>query len=178
MEELVACKLCSAASHLKFNIKGYVQHVQLFHAHQANFKIVCGINGCQRTYSNFGTFSNHVYAMHHQSAKAMCSVQLESNMPNCDHDYDTTDGHDYDDNSDTDDDVNYDKSNTVQTIDCDHELCCSQEFLQKSSATFLLGLKEKFKLTQVALQGVIQGVTALNHQNMISLKAQVCVATF
>lgn len=46
--------------------------------------------------------------------------------------------------------------------------------LQKSSATFLLDLKEKFKLTQVSLQGIIQGVTALNHQNTIILKAQVC----
>ena len=75
--------------------------------------------------------------MHHQSAKAMCSVQLESNMQNCNHDYDTTDGHDYDDNSDTDDDVNYDESNTVQAINCDHELCCTQGFLQKSSAGYI-----------------------------------------
>lgn len=38
--------------------------------------------------------------------------------------------------------------------------------LQKSLATFLLGIKEKFKFTQASLQGIIQGVTALNHQNM------------
>lgn len=76
MEELVSCKLCSAVSHLKFNIKGYVQHVQLFHVHQANF-------------------------MYMLWAKAMCDVELESNMHNCDHDYDTTYGCDYDDNSDT-----------------------------------------------------------------------------
>jgi len=45
--------------------------------------------------------------------------------------------------------------------------------LQKSSAIFLLGLKEKFKLTQVSLQGVIQGVTALTQQNISMLKSQV-----
>jgi len=66
---------------------------------------------------------------------------------------------------------------SVQDTECDRELCCSGEYLQKCSATFLLGLKEKFKLTQVALQGVIQGLTMLCHQNMVGLKAQVCVAT-
>jgi len=46
----------------------------------------------------------------------------------------------------------------------------SPETVQKFSASFLLVLKEKFKLTQVTLQGVIQGVTALNCQNINSLK--------
>jgi len=72
-------KLCSAASHLNFNTKGYVQHIQLFHAHQANFRVTCGINGCQRTYTNFGTFSQHVYAMHYQ---AVCCIQSESSRRN------------------------------------------------------------------------------------------------
>jgi len=56
----------------------------------------------------------------------------------------------------------------------DSYLCHSPEIIQKHSASFLLGLKEKFKLTQVSVQGVIQGVTALNHQNINSLKQQVC----
>ena len=53
----------------------------------------------------------------YQNSKAMCSVILESNIQNCNHDYDTTDGHDYNDDSDTDDDVYYDESNNVH-----HEL--------------------------------------------------------
>jgi len=56
MEEEVICILCSATSHLKFNIKGFIQHIQLFHAHQADFHITCGIEGCQRSYTNCGTF--------------------------------------------------------------------------------------------------------------------------
>ena len=50
----------------------------------------------------------------------------------------------------------------------------SQVPLQKSSAIFLLGLKENFEITQVSLQGVIQGVTALTQQNISMLKSQVC----
>ena len=168
MEE-ITCQLCSAASHLKFNAKGYVQHIQLFHAHKANFRITCGINGCHKSYTNFRTFSNHVYDKHHQSPKAVCCFQSERSRPNL---------NDSDGDSDDDDTgvtEGFDECvYSVQDTECDRELCCSQ---QKCSATFLLGLKEKFKLTQVALQGVIQGVTTLCHQNMVGLKAQVCVAT-
>lgn len=59
----------------------------------------------------------------------------------------------------------------------DKKLCCSQEHLQKCSPIFLLGLKENFKLTQVALQDII-GVITLYQQNIIGLKAQVCVSMF
>jgi len=56
--------LCSAASHLRFNITDYVKHIKIFHGHDPSFKITCGIAGCQRTYNNFRTFVNHVLAMH------------------------------------------------------------------------------------------------------------------
>ena len=45
--------------------------------------------------------------------------------------------------------------------------------LQKSSALFLLGLKEKHKLTQVALQGVIDGATALVQCRQDVLRSQI-----
>ena len=82
-------------------------------------------------------------------------------------------------NGETDDAEDVDQlSHSVQDIDYDRELCCSEVHLQKCSAIFLLGLKEKFKLTQVTLQGVIQSVSTLYYQNVMGLKAQVCVTNF
>ena len=46
--------------------------------------------------------------------------------------------------------------------------------LQKSSAMFLLGLKEKFKLTQAAVQEVVEGVTNLTQKRISILRSQVC----
>jgi len=121
--EKIACKLCSAASHLKFNVKGYVKHIQHFHAHQTNFKVTCGIDGCQRTYTNYGTFSNHVYAMHH-SAKATCSVWVESNNADC-----VTQSDDCDDDiSDDDEVVECSEDNSTKEVACVPEECCTQEF--------------------------------------------------
>ena len=73
-ENTLICKLCSVASHLRFNIRGYIQHICLFHAHQANFQVTCGIEGCQRSFTNCGTFSNHVYGVHGDNCKAACEV--------------------------------------------------------------------------------------------------------
>ena len=52
---------------------------------------------------------------------------------------------------------------------------CSSELLQKSSALFLLGLKENYKLSQVAVQGVLEGVTNLSQQQLNLLHTKVYV---
>ena len=46
--------------------------------------------------------------------------------------------------------------------------------IQESSSLFLMGLKEEHKLTQVALQGVIEGVTNLTQTWLSTLHAGVC----
>ena len=58
------CTMCSAASHLKFDISGYIKHVKIFHAYQPDFKVICGIGGCHRSYTNLGTSQNHIYGIH------------------------------------------------------------------------------------------------------------------
>ena len=166
MEEEIICKLCSAAPHLTFNIKGYIQHIRLFHAHHPDFNVICGIGGCQRSYTNCGTFLNHVYAVHGESPKATCQVLSQNSRSE---EYDQSINHD---DYEEDEYQNYGVELPSQSYD--NQIHCSQEFLQKSVATFLLGLKEKFKLTQVSLQGIIQGVTSLNNQNISILKTQVC----
>lgn len=45
--------------------------------------------------------------------------------------------------------------------------------LQKSSALFLMGLKEEKKLTQVAMQGVVDGVTTLCQSRLCSLSEEI-----
>ena len=50
--------------------------------------------------------------------------------------------------------------------------------LQKSSAVFLFGLKEKFKLTQVAIQEIVEGVTSLTQKRISILHSQVAIEQF
>ena len=116
-EETVICSLCSAASHLRFNIKGYIQHIRLFHAHQVDFKITCGIGGCQRSFTNCGTFINHVYGVHGENHRAACEV-VQANGRSLDY----VDGDD-DDNDSDDDEDNY----SGHTIGQDYEIVLQKQ---------------------------------------------------
>ena len=167
--ETLTCKLCSTTSYLRFEMKEYLQHIKLFHAHQPDFKITCGISGCHRTYTSFGTFCNHAYDVHTDSTTESFEVASVNGI-SLDCDEDLTNNSDY--ASDNDDD---DCSAMLDGCDNHGQPCCSaQDVLKRSAAMALLGLKEKFKLTQTSLQGVIQSMTALTQQSLSILKSEVC----
>lgn len=141
-EATLICNMCLAASHLRFNIKGYIQHIRLFHAYQVDFKVTCcEIGGCKRSFTNSGIFINHVYDVHGENLKAACEV-VAAKVRSLDNDS----ADDDDDDDDYLDGDNYSNHNVGQdsNTEADNQPCCSREMLQKSSATFLLGLKEKF----------------------------------
>lgn len=65
---LINCSLCLASGmQLGLKICDYIKHLRLFHTHQVDFKFTCGIDGCVRSYTNIGTFKNHVSAVHYGS---------------------------------------------------------------------------------------------------------------
>lgn len=131
------------------NISDFLKHVRLFHAHQPNFFISCGIGGCLRTFQNFSTFKNHVSDRH--------SCEL----------YETS----------THQQRNPEESHCLEEFSEDVTNDLSSENLlsttQQSSAYFLMGLKEERKLTQTALQGVIEGVTTLTQARLALLHNEV-----
>ena len=139
MENRLRCSLCSAASHLNFNVKGYVQHIKFFHAHCANFEVVCGIGRCQRCFTNVGTFLNHVYAIHGSADQSTtsnrCTITSAENVCQSN-----------DESSDDFDSSNHHVNDDNEPLDL-HQPSFSQSTLLNCLATFLLGIKEKYKLT-------------------------------
>lgn len=159
----VTCALCRNELNIKFDISDYIKHVRLFHAYKPDFKITCGINGCLRSYTNLGTFKNHVSAVHSTADYCNDVVAVrndESFNTYSDQNLDSSDDNSESDNLDFSED-GHSTTNNVTDINiieksCSDSLTCSKEILQKSSALFLLGLKEKYKLTQVELSKVLQ----------------------
>ena len=191
MSRSVTCILCAGKLSVKFNVSEYIQHVRLFHAYKPDFKITCGINGCLRSYTNVGTFRNHVSAAHYSNDQLYADI-IDRDDPNgiqCNENPDSSDDPDSSDEDLQSDNPNSDLvaentfSDTNNITDAEdaveacnvHSLHCSMELLQRSSALFLLGLKEKYKITQVAIQGVIQGVASITQQRISILKSQVCI---
>ena len=83
-------------------------------------------------------------------------------------------GNDFSDVTDSDNDDLHCEG-TVETLE-NHQSTI-QPVMQESSALFLLGIKEKFKLTQSSIDGIVQGVTAMNQQHLSALKSQVYIWT-
>ena len=77
------------------------------------------------------------------------------------------------DTNSSDTDAEYYAEDTAETISSIDLPPCSMDTLQKSSAMFLLGLKDKFKLTQVAIQEIVEGVTSLTQKCISVLRSQV-----
>lgn len=154
----LVCPICpiERTSHLDFNLTQFMKHIKLFHSHQANFTITCGLHGCLRTFQNFRTFQNHVSNYHAGYADTSCNTT----------DNDETRELDGDSGEIPDDDLAPHLGDSSSGTVC-------QLTLQQSTALFLMGLKEKHKLTQVALQGVIDGATSLMQSRLSSLHAQV-----
>lgn len=83
------CTVCK--SYYTQALSDLLQHIRLFHAHQPNLSIQCGIGGCQRVFTNFGTFQNHISGYHRSESNP---TNLMEHMPEgthliCDNDRET-----------------------------------------------------------------------------------------
>lgn len=134
----LVCPLCPAerTSNLTYNTRDYLKHIQLFHLHQPDFKITCGISGCRRTFQTFSVFRNHISDKHSSDSDPTNQSCVANN---------TSDEDDADPDAGPDADPESDGESEIQS---------TLSTLETSTALFLMGLKEERKLTQTALQGI------------------------
>lgn len=173
------CPLCSDVTSIKFDWRDYLRHLSLFHAHHPDFKIPCGIDGCQRKYTNIRTYQNHVSSVHNW-CKGMNSNEEESistvtMVSDPVHFVERNDSDDCSDFSESDNCSGFNESALCEGSDSTTGLSNKSQELVQNSAVFLLGLKEKYKLTQTAVQGVIEGVTNLTQQQISYIQSQVVI---
>lgn len=128
MEREFLCSLCPSEriNRVKFSLKQYLQHLRLFHAHQPRFHLTCGIQGCQRTFSKFRTFENHVSSMHRAQQHP-------------------TDEQDILPSNDLDNSISTSIHTDNDETSCSSDLQPTVMNLQRSSALMLLKLKEVHK---------------------------------
>ncbi len=174
--------MCTVCSVYRTNsLSELLSHIRLFHSHQPSLSIRCGIGGCQRTFRNFGTFQNHISIYHRMEANPTNIVggggedggnAGGSGGGLVEEDGDGGDDPEGDDSDEDDsdegeeDDEREDNSNDSNTTPPSDPL--------RSTAIFLLKLKEGHKLTQAALQGVIDGTTTLWQSQLAEMHTEVC----
>ena len=147
------CSLChSFSSH---SMASVLRHIGAVHAHEPGFHIVCGIDGCPRTYRNYHSYRKHLRGPHHR-----WSVLSEESTSN-----DTI------------------SSGEVcleeESVDLAHN-CSMQprsgEQLKRSTALFLLKNKEVYKISQTAINSLVNDVSLIIQHTADTLYSQMCSA--
>ena len=147
------------------SLKGIVKHMGNVHSFDPNFRVCCGIDSCSRTYTNFHSFKKHLYRKHRfeldcsevnvsSSSAQKNNVHLYNNEDVC-----TTNG-------DAEDGTNSSSSAPSTFI-------TMNDSLKRSTALFTLKAKEVHKVSQKALDGLMEDFTLLIREVTDSLETDV-----
>lgn len=68
-------KYCPRCPFFSYQLVRVITHIGLEHSGEPNFSVICGIEGCANTYTNFSSYRSHLYRHH--------SAVLEENGSNC-----------------------------------------------------------------------------------------------
>lgn len=59
--------------------KGILRHMGTIHAHDSNFHVICGLQGCPRSYSNYHSYKKNLYKKHRDILELEPSLSPEDN---------------------------------------------------------------------------------------------------
>ena len=150
------CFCCSYCSFRSNKWRIFIRHTFECHSSLPNFSIECPVTFCRQIFKNFSTFNSHFtrkhsgYVVDNNLADSSSIVHVDINN----------------------DDV-YECGN--QEIDMELEAStgvASKDMAQRSAALFLLTMKEKFCLTQVALDFAVGQVRQMVGYLMEDIKSK------
>ena len=121
-----------------------LRHIGTVHSYQAGFRVVCGIDGCPRTYDNYSSFCKHLRRKHMDSLGVEPLEVLQSEEM-C-------------------------EADTLIDGACDDS---SEETRKRNAVLFVLKNKEIHKTSQIALNGLISDFTLLTEQTIDCLSSKV-----
>jgi len=61
---MITCPVCAGSFS---TVSVFLSNVRLVHASESGFQMLCGLQGCHRTFKSFYTYRNHVYSFHDQN---------------------------------------------------------------------------------------------------------------
>ena len=137
-----------------------LQHVKC-HQYDENFQLKCGINSCQETYTIYESFRSHVYRKHREVLHPSGSVNNNEtlsvdNISNSETDDD--DINNVPDYNNDPDDVSSDSSDNDDQMEHSAQ---NKPDLKSSAARLILKLHQECKVTQSALNSMVNGIKEL-----------------
>ena len=146
---VVQCSLCG---YFTPTIPSHISHLRLVHSKDPSFAALCPVYGCEENFRTFSGLNTHLYR-HHRNALGL-EVELEPTpCPSTE----PAGGYTFGDN-----DPVINLHSDTEAEPCQETLQSVIEFDQKKySAEFLLKLSEGRRLSQVAVQDVVDGCRTL-----------------
>ncbi len=147
---MYVCTICNLFAGQSFS--AVLRHMGT-HRFDAGLSIQCGINSCTEKYKNFESFRSHVYRKHREAlvpdpTRAEGPLSRRLDQEDREMDAEETDGH----------------AEEEETT-CDHDP-------KRLAALFLLKTREERKVTQTALNGIVQDFRGLWKDAMEKLQVR------
>lgn len=146
------CNICIEFQCDNFAI--LLNHIGRVHACDPNFSILCGIDACSRTYSNYRALRNHISAQHRHL--------LQGNDPILD----TVFAPNYASNVDSD-------STSSSSSDSDDDNDMVERQMRKANAFWLLKMKQEGQISQTCIDTIVSSTTEIVRNNVNTMKTQV-----
>ena len=147
---MFVCQLCNHYG--SFSFASVLSHIGSVHSHGCNFSVCCGVDGCTRTYTNYHAFRRHVVNRHgYLLDDSSTPVTFQSADPLGD------------------------QGPALALDDVDHvvDRLPSPQTQRRSSAMFVLKLKEKHKLAQTTVDDILADTEELLGRAIERLKQRV-----
>lgn len=147
------CPLCTYSALPTLSL--YVAHIRLNHADDPGFRISCTLQGCSRSFTNFCTYRNHLYAYHDLRAEENSSPVVE-----------------HDSSNEPLDDMELEESNdatgtpTIESI-------VSEDALQRAAALMILKAREQHRIPLAVMDGVLGDFQSLYQVAMTACRTKI-----
>ena len=136
LEEQYVCSVCHMFARKSF--KAVLRHMS-DHRCEPGINFVCGIDSCRQVYENFDSYRRHMYRKHRDHLVARSEGDADQSACS-------------DPNSHVGESVETGRTQVARLPHAESRAL----FSKKSSALFLLKTREERKVTQTALNGIIQ----------------------
>ena len=156
------CSLCR--SYFR-DVPTWFSHIRLVHGNDPDFSMQCGIDGCSKVFKTFSGLNTHVYR-HHRDIICKDPVNVPPNIDTVASETPDNDGNCANHHPNIGDDVDESRAHVMETSMEAHIaqlLAEDEEEQKKAAALFLLEMREKFSISQVAINGIVTGCEKLFH---------------
>ncbi len=147
---MTGCPLCGAYN---TSISQLLVHMRVVHAREPGFRVQCGIQGCPRSFKNFGTFRNHVYAIH----GASLALETETNA----------------EEPETSDHEHNDEGDGIQDERAVEADIVTEEAVRRAAALLILKIREGHRIPQSVMDEIVADVSSLYHLALSAIRQQV-----